>query len=843
MTGPSLPSLDEVVLGAFLEDIGKFMQRAHGGTAELPQEVLNRASVVLPGFQGRSSHWHALCSDAFFHELERRGVTLPGGMNLDRVRDAAVFHHRPATPLHWLSAEADRLSAGMDRKKKDEAAEENTAPAGRDAFRRTALSSIFNGITLGRQPAVRRAAGYRVTELSPSALRPGPVDGQDQVAGYAALWPAFVEGFVALCRDAPNLALFHEGLLSLSERFTWAIPSSTVDQPDVPLHDHDKSVAAVAACLYRFHAARDELADERAIRDREVPKYHFLVGDLSGIQSTLFRLASQQVKGAVRILRARSFLMAAMVEAVSLAARRKLDLPPYCELLAAGGRFQILVPATDDVADRVAGLRGELERWLADQYLGELGFNLALGRPLSGNDLMQGRFGDSQADANLALAVAKQAPFSTQATGVLKVAYDEGPDGACAACGVRPATRTDGQTRRCSACHDAHEIGQRLPRARAVLIAEGGLPPALAGGAAVAAMPCGMQLAIVTDDIRGDDRDAWRRVLSGYRLPAARDLAVPPAMRHVANHVPRFGEGEEGADRYRNLGEAAKEVGADGLKTFAHLAADALEQDGQGGLRGRAMLAVLKADVDRLGQIMSRGLGRDLSLGRLATLSRLTDAFFTIVLPDLLRRDFPDTYTVYAGGDDLLLLGPWLDMVRLAQAIAEGFQAHVAGNPEITLSAGLEFCGAHEPLNRAVDRAEGRLERAKGEGRNKVCLVAEPALDWPVLTAALADAERIDGWMNEKDRSLPTAFVYRSLRVARERDRAAKGELQAANWRGRWAYSVSRNLRGRSDPDQERLRFFDGLLGSGLTTASASPRDATKSDAITALVIALYRNR
>ncbi|HNN56170.1 MAG TPA: hypothetical protein PKG84_07500, partial [Novosphingobium sp.] len=41
------------------------------------------------------------------------------------------------------------------------------------------------------------------------------------------------------------------GLLSLSERFTFAIPSSTVDVPDVSLHDHNRTVAAIAACLHR----------------------------------------------------------------------------------------------------------------------------------------------------------------------------------------------------------------------------------------------------------------------------------------------------------------------------------------------------------------------------------------------------------------------------------------------------------------------------------------------------------------------------------------------------------------------------------------------------------------
>lgn len=835
MTETRIPSFDEVVLGAFLEDIGKFMQRAGTGNNALPQEVMNRASVVLPSFQGRSSHWHALWTDAFFHELERSGSTLPGGLGLSPTRDAAVYHHAPSTPLQWLSAEADRLSAGMDRKPRDEEAE-LAAGGARGAFRKTPLRSIFATVDLGHDHGrdSGEAANYRVAELFPDALFPTSVAGEDQARGYAELWPRFFEGFVSLCREAPNVALFHEGLLSLSERFTWGIPSSTVDQPDVPLHDHNKSVAAVAACLYRFHEFRGELDDESAVRNRDVPKFRFLVGDLSGIQSSLFRLASQQVKGAARILRARSFLMAATVEAVSLACRRALGLPPYCELLAAGGRFLLIVPAIRSVEDEIERLRQQSDSWLVDRYLGDLTLNLALGRPLSGHDLMQGRFRDARADAEAAIARAKLNPLATVATGVLAVEYEAEADGACAACGVRPATRTDGETKRCVACHDAHEIGSRLPRAEAVVLSEETLHHG--GGGVSIAMPDGLRLTVLADEVRADDRDFWRRILSGYRLSATNPGLLPIEHR-FANHVPRLDSDAAEDPRYRDLDDESRAGRGGDIKTFAHIAADSREVLPGGGLMGRPMLAVLKADVDRLGQIFSRGLGEDMSLGRLATLSRMTDAFFTIVLPDLLRRDFPDTYTVYAGGDDLLLLGPWYEMVRLADGVAAAFHSHVGGNPDITISAGIELCGAHEPIGRAVMRAEHRLEAAKDAGRSRVSAIARTPVAWPQLADSIADADRISAWMRDDRRPLATAFVYRSLTISRLRDRADSGEVGAANWRARWAYSIGRNLDRKRD--EERLRFFDRLLGSRLTGSDAGPPEA----APTALTIALYRNR
>lgn len=838
MTQGDRPSMDEVVLGAFLEDIGKFMQRAHPDGRGLPEQVMNRAGIVLPPFRGRYTHWHALWTDAFFQALEDRGVALPGGLNTARVRDAAVYHHSPGSPLAWLSAVSDRLSAGMDRKKRDEEAEggEAPSPAG---FRKVPLRSVFSAVSLGLARGDRRqVANHKVAELSPDALCPGEVGGEDQMRAYAELWPRFFKEFVALCRDAPSLPLFHEGLLSLSERFTWAIPSSTIDQPDVPLHDHNKSVAAIAACLYRYHDARGELDNEAAIRDLTVPRFRFLLGDLSGIQSSLFRLASQQVSGAARILRARSFLMGATMEAVSLACRRELGLPPYCELLAAGGRFMLLVPNLDEVERRLAELQADVDRWLAARYLGDLSLNLALGPPLSGQDLMLERFQGVMEEARQAIELAKLNPLSAVPTGVLAEDYEAGADGACSACGVRPAVREGDGTRRCIACDDAHRLGRVLPKARAVLFSSGRVQAGRADMVSLD-MPCGLHLNVLADDIRADDAAAWSRVLSGYRLPGA-DACLPHAIRHLANHVPRFGPGELGARRYRDVAVEDPAPQEGDIKTFAHIAADAREEMEDGTLLGRPMLAVLKADMDRLGQIFAHGLRNQMSVGRLAALSRMTDAFFTIVLPDLLRREFPNTYTVYAGGDDLLLVGPWNDMLCLADRIAERFRRHVGGNPDIALSAGIEFCSQKEPITRAVRRAEHRLEAAKDGGRNRVSAISSEPLSWPDLGQALTEAETVNGWIRAPKKPLSGAFVYRSLTTARERDLAERKKvLRAANWRARWAYSVSRTFRRGDEEDEQRLQFFDRLLGSGLT----GNRQETGATAEPALTIALYRNR
>jgi CRISPR-associated protein Csm1 len=116
------PTLVEAALGGVFQDIGKFMQRAHGSLAAMEPGPKALESTILPVYQGRYSHKHVLWTEAFFHWMEREGLSFPGGVNANRVRNMAVFHHKPEAygALGWLAAEADRLSSGMDRKPADE---------------------------------------------------------------------------------------------------------------------------------------------------------------------------------------------------------------------------------------------------------------------------------------------------------------------------------------------------------------------------------------------------------------------------------------------------------------------------------------------------------------------------------------------------------------------------------------------------------------------------------------------------------------------------------------------------------------------------------------------------
>jgi len=194
------------------------------------------------------------------------------------------------------------------------------------------------------------------------------------------------------------------------------------------------------------------------------------------------------------------------------------------------------------------------------------------------------------------------------------------------------------------------------------------------------------------------------------------------------------------------------------------------------------------------------------TLSRLAQLSRMMDLYFTGYLKGLLHREFPDTYTVYAGGDDLLLIGPWTKMLELAWRIHETFRAYTGHNPNITLTAGLTLLKASHPVNRAIKEAEVFLETAKeaagGQGtvRNRICALMAKPLPWDRYKEKLQDAS----WVIEQmqgENAVSTGFVYHIMKIASDAEAVAEGQVLKADWRARLAYHLSRNIKGYDDAD------------------------------------------
>jgi CRISPR-associated protein Csm1 len=251
-------------------------------------------------------------------------------------------------------------------------------------------------------------------------------------------------------------------------------------------------------------------------------------------------------------------------------------------------------------------------------------------------------------------------------------------------------------------------------------------------------------------------------------------------------------------------------------------------------------VGVLRMDVDGLGRVFSEGVP-DLTLPKLSALSGALDLFFSGYLNVLVRDQAEnDMYIIYAGGDDLFIVGAWHHLPDLAEAIRNQFKAFTGNNPVLSLSGGITLEGAKFPLYRAAERvgeAEGKAKghtRPNGGAKDALCFL-DTVVGWEDWELVRQQKDEILWLIGARDnpedkQRLPRALLqvvqsihqlYRTgLRDARRRVRREnqqrppdrklplpKPQMFFGRWAWMQAYSLVRMAR-RSKEDEVKTRIM-----------------------------------
>ncbi len=803
----------KISIAAFIHDIGKFAGRELLG---LSSNVIDqKAADFLPVYNGRYSHHHALYTAEF---IDRFKASLPGEFDRpwgegDGLVKLAASHHNPSTAMEWIIAEADRLSSGMDRETFD--AGENDAIAISD-YEKTRLLPVLEILNAGDQnEAIKKKEQYKhalpLAPLGPQTMFPMPsekVVPSDKAAAkgeYKRLFDAFTQELDNLLHKN-CIGLWFEHFESLTMQYLSQMPAARVGHviADVSLYDHMKTTAALATALYLYHKGTESMTVS-AVKDGQTEKFLLVSGDFHGIQKFIFSGYGDTRKYRSKLIRGRSFYVSVLTELAATLLCKKIGLPSVCVVLNAGGKFTLIAPNTPAAQESVRETQKEIDEWFYRLTYGEACISLSAVEA-SPDAFGSGEFPLLQDQINRQMVERKLCRIDLDRFGgTIESYFNHQEDRPCPFCGKRPADQTvtlADDTHSCRLCKDHIQLGQSIVKFNTMAVTEKMKQPGT--NDLQETIFDTFQLCFPDSDMASEASSG--RLLKYWRLNTDNNTAHTggATLRYYNGYVPTYIDVQE-----PSLEEAIT-VGAP--KTLNDIAARAILTGTDGKTSGVEALGVLKADGDQLGLLMACGLPKKLySISRLATMSRQVNNFFVIYLPWLLQTDerFQNVYTVFAGGDDLLLIGPWNAIVALAPVVAREFNAYACKNPNIHLSAGISIHKVHTPVDAMAEEAETAIEHSKTGGRDRLTLFGE-TVTWREVEELDQIRKTMETWLDSK--ALSRSMFYRLNTFIDMAGREALltrnqtihiRDMDCTRWRSLLAYAVERNV-GKSINPNER---------------------------------------
>lgn len=833
----------KLALAALSHDLGKFTE---GGMSLSPSYKANNEQIYQPLWDGRYSHRHALYTAAFIEEYADKIPQVCNGFSWgegDSFINLAACHHKPESPMQLCVTMADRLSSGMDR-----ATFRDNTNIPFTEYRSTRLVSVLEALSpnIKQQEKFEQSSNYtthyRLAPLSADSCFPivqKKISKNAAKAEYQQLFDDFLLDIDTLPhRDNPSLWAQHFD--SLLATYCSQIPAARVGGvvPDVSLYDHLRTTASLAVPLYIYHQQTDTFT-EKAIKDETTEKYLLVSGDFYGIQDFIFAAGGEQQRLRAKLLRGRSFAVSLFSELAADALCRALDLPFTAVFLNAAGKFHLLAANTAETRKIIANEAEKLQQWLMDISYGQasIGVTLTAAGPQQFIS-EQGEFARLW-DKHLAnMDRCKYQRVNLDQYGVVADflnSFDNSLDKPlCPFCGKRPSdSRAErdphlkGKGSACAACRDHIMLGSNLVKGDLLAVFNGKTNSTNQQKQLLMPFFNQYQLQFYPTTPAIDDGP----LIKCWQLGVAEDGSLPAGgtLRLLNGYTPIYRQSDL---ENRNLHDVvlqddesvdlAELVKNKGPKTFNVLAAMA-----KGSGYGTSALGVLKADVDNLGLLMSCGMAEDrFTISRMATLSRRLDQFFSLYLPHLLasRPEFQDVYTVFAGGDDLFLIGPWNCMANLASFLREEWGRYVSGNDgdgHLTFSAGITMHKNQVPVDKLATTAEEALEQAKDkdEGKNSITMFSE-TVKWQDFTLLRRKQQTMEEWLTKE--YISNVMLYRfnafidmagKAKIITEGGRSVQlQDMDCLKWRALLRYSLERNIKKKGRERDTAMREVSMLV-------------------------------
>ena len=739
-----MKEFDHLHLAALLHDIGKFRQRA------------------IERYKSHQEHSYEFVTEDFVDFFEPCG---------DAFKNAIRHHHRnPAQLQHLIEKQvilADRLSA-TEREHEERESED---------FVLSPLVSI-----LSRLKCADKEHRYKLTALNfdrDTVISTETADvNQDE---YKKLWEAFKKEAGKVTEGKQYTPAHYQTLVALLHKYTSRMPSATPWEkseektiPDISLYDHLRTTAAIAACIGRELTETevdDELKRHLAKKESDRNISALIKGDISGIQNFLYHVLSD---GAANQLRGRSLYLQLLTEAIANWVLKQFDLPITNLILASGGHFYILAPDTES-KEKLTMLRQQISQKLWTLHRGNISCILA-GISIKARDFKAENFLSKWDAVSEKVQQRKQQKWAEMDSAVmfqnLFNPYEN--------------EQGDEQDEAEKDPWQFGELGKQLRNAKYLItynVPESPIP----------------------------NKPSWHEAIKAFRMAVylCAEADEKPALPKNAEHATVYRIGDTDF-----LKDIEKYQWADlspcyDFRIFKSVIARHHDPDDTDKIadydylaeasEGVKWLGALRMDVDNLGKVFTEKL-ENATISRLATLSGALCLFFEGYVPQLCReynekRDKEILELIYAGGDDLFLVGGWSALPEIAQKIRSEFHDFITGN-HVTLSGGIAVEHKKYPLYQFAAWSGNAEDAAKGLDKKNAITFLQKPIKWKKFAEVHDWHQKFFDALTGQDQ-LPRDILTRLSQIYAEK------ELEGYQWAWRSLYYFHR-LQERYKYDEQK---------------------------------------
>jgi len=826
-----------IVLAALLHDIGKFWQRADekiDKSVNLKQYYDSKNEsydITVPLYENRNPKYvHALWTNAFF-EMTKTGNKLNLNLENDKTLvNLSANHHKPNNHAEAIVALADRWSSGIDRPDEGEEGvsgyKEVKDMFGKDFVRKVAMHSIFDTIEQ-KIDDIQTNHTYKIAplELDKDILFPIERNLKNLHDDYKKVWNDFMVEYNALLKKTENFNSFYTSLLALLKKYTWCIPSATNVLPaNVSLFEHLKSSAAIALSLYDYCENNKHIItvnENNSINNLpEKDSLLMVCVDVSGIQKFIYDIAN---KKAAASLKGRSFFIELLIQNIidEIIDNKRINAYKSNVIYSSGGKAYLILPNTETVKTELENIQKEIETKLYRETDGQLfvaigytsfRYQSTVGKNSEGkiqfiNQLLTdekevlNRYEKDDKLFDLSMlwrsvsdkaAERKNRKFES----VYKNQYDElflkGEDfeqsiEKCSVTGNKIIDRVyyldehgENTVPVSKLVYDQVEIGKDLRESNSIAYHSEG---------------------------------KYSTFGLGDRFSLYERHTIENAKRIYLNKWPRFDE-KKGANGHMFYGGNYQPQIENRSKTFEELC-KINEKDDK-----TTKLAVLRMDVDNLGQIFISGI-KNKSFASYATLSMMLDTFFAgyINAIQLNNELFKKHIQIlYSGGDDVFAVGRWDAIIDFASKIRESFRQYVKRD-DITISAGISIVNAKYPISKAAQDAGNAEDSAKkhisinDKEKNAIDLFGQ-TIGWDEEWQEVVSLKHDFEYFGEKiGKSLLHTIQNAKLKKDENTRRKNRGESEDLSYIWHSAYQLSRMIERLDDKKHKSaIEFVKDLM-------------------------------